>query len=64
MNVLSHLSTVDELLICIIRATKNAKGMPVINENNLVATCDYIVDLVEQARYELKEARDKIVESL
>lgn len=57
MSAYARLGTADEILVCALRAIKNAKGMPLINENNLIATCDHLENLVQQARIEVKIAR-------
>lgn len=60
MTAYARLCTTDELLICLIRAVKNAQGMPVINESNLMATCDHLENLIAQARYQVQEAKKEI----
>lgn len=54
---LGRVAALDELLVCIIRAVKNAKGMPVINENNLIATCDHLENLTQQAMFQIDNLR-------
>lgn len=55
-----RLQVMDELLMCMIRAVKRANGMPVINESNLVATCDHLINLIEETREQLKLAREEV----
>lgn len=60
MTAYARLGVVDELLVCLIRAVKRAEGMPAINEKNLMATCDHMESLIQQARRELTEARIEV----
>lgn len=54
---LGRVAAIDELLVCILRAVKNANNMPVINESNLVATCDHLETLVKQAMFQINNLR-------
>ena len=60
--LLGRLAATDELLICLLRAVKNAEGMPVVNENNLIATCDHLENLIEQARFQVHQIRKEELE--
>jgi hypothetical protein len=60
MEAYARLGTVDEHLVCLLRAVKNAEKMPVINESNLMATCDHMENLIAIARRDIAIARSEI----
>ena len=57
MNIYARLSVIDELATCIKRAVRNAAKMPVINESNLIDTCEHVFNLADQLQAEVEKAR-------